>query len=50
LNRFQVVIFDDSGPYSFNKLSLFIFGVNIFQLVGIATVAFIASIALVTIK
>ena len=43
-----VVIFDDSGPYSFNKLSLFVFGVNIFQLVGIAFIAFVASIALVT--
>lgn len=41
------VVFDDSGPYSFNKLALFVFGVNIFQLVGIALVAFIASIALV---
>jgi hypothetical protein len=28
---FPVVVFDDSGPYSFNKLSLFLFGVNIFQ-------------------
>ena len=45
--RLPTVVFDDHGPYSFNKLSLFIFGVNIFQLVGITFIAFVASIALV---
>ena len=41
------VVFDDSFPYSLNKLALYLFGVNIFQMVGIALLAFIASIALV---
>jgi hypothetical protein len=41
------VVFDDSFPYSLNKLALYLFGINIFQLVGIAILAFIASIALV---
>ncbi len=42
------IVFDDRGPYSFNKLAIFLFGINIFQLIGIALLVFVASIALVS--
>jgi hypothetical protein len=45
---FPTILFDDSGPYSFNKLAVFVFGINLIQLIGISLLVFTASIALVS--